>query len=221
MKILAFAALATAAAALAAPAAAQDSGGVSVAVSGGTLGVGPELGYRASEKFGLRASATFLGVDRTVESDGIEYDGSLDLESYGAALDLYPFGGGFRLSGGARMANNGVGLLATPTTDVEVGDMTYTPEEIGTLTGRVEPRSFAPTLTLGYGGGASKGVKFGIDAGVMFQGAPKVTRLTATGTLANDPDFQAELAREKAEIEADLDSFKLFPIVQLSLGYRF
>jgi hypothetical protein len=125
------------------------------------------------------------------------------------------------LSPGARISKNRVDLLATPTGSVEVGDTTYTAAQVGVLTGRVEPKSFAPTLTLGWGGGLSKGLKFGVDAGVMFQGSPKVTQLSATGTAANTAGFQTALAQERAEIEDDIDKFKLYPILQLSLGYRF
>lgn len=213
---------ATAAIAVAAPANAQDNqGGVSVGVTGGTLGIGPEVGFRISPTFGVRANATFLGISENVDSDGVEYKGDLDLQSYGAMLDVHPFGGGFRISGGARVAKNRVGLKATPTEEVEVGDETFTPAEVGILTGRIKPKDFAPTLTLGWGGGVTRGLKFGFDAGVMFQGRPKVTKLSATGTAANRQDFQDALAEERLEIEDDIENFKLYPILQFSIGYRF
>lgn len=206
---------------LTAPAMAQDEGGISIGVTGGTLGVGPEVGYRVSKNFGVRANATFLGVSHDAESDGVDYQGDLDLQSYGAMVDVYPFGGGFRLSGGARISDNKVDLVGAPSGEVEIGDDTYTAAEVGTLTGRVEANEFAPTLTIGWGGGLTRGLKFGIDAGVMFQGTPKVTELNASGTAADDPDFQASLAAERAEIEDDIDNFKLYPVLQFSLGYRF
>ena len=205
-----------------APAYAQsEPGGLSVGVTGGTLGIGPEVGFRISPTFGIRANATFLGISEDVDSDGIEYNGDLDLQSYGAMLDVHPFGGGFRISGGARIAKNRIGLKATPTEDVEVGNRVFTPAQIGTLTGRIKPKDFAPTLTLGWGGGLMSGIKFGVDAGVMFQGRPKVTRLSANGTAASRPEFQDALAQERLEIEDDIDDFKLFPILQLSVGYQF
>lgn len=221
MKYIMFGIAAVAASAIALPAAAQEEGKIAVGVTGGTLGIGPEVSFRPSENFGVRANATFFGLSREVESDGVVYDGSLDLQSFGAMVDVYPFGGGFRISGGARISDNGVGLVATPTGPLEIGDETFTAAEIGILTGEIETNNFAPTLTLGWAGGRSRGVKFGIDAGVMFQGTPEVTQLSATGTLANDADFRAALADERSEIEADIDNFKLYPIVQLSLGYRF
>lgn len=209
--------------AFATPAAAQDkSSSVGVGVSGGTLGVGPEVNWR-SRNIGVRASAAFLGLSRDVESDGVEYEGDLKLRSFGATFDYYPGGGGFRLSGGARINKNRVELTAQPdaATTVEIGEITYTGAQIGRLDGEVKANNIAPTLTIGYGSGVGSGLYFGIDAGVMFQGSPKVKRLTATGPLATDPAFQAELARERAEVEDDIKGFKLYPIVQLGIGFRF
>lgn len=210
-----------AAAFFASPAAAQ-SGGIGVGVTGGTLGVGPEVNFR-SDNFGVRGSATFLGFSRDVESDGIEYNGDLKLRSFGGSVDFYPGGGGFRISGGVRVSKNRVELFAQPgaTTTVEVGDATYTGAQIGTLSGEVRPKKIAPTLTIGYGGGKNSGIYFGIDAGVMFQGKPKVRNLVASGPIATNAAFQTQLANERREIENDIDNFKIYPILQLGLGYRF
>lgn len=203
------------------PASAQSTSSMSAGLTGGTLGIGPEVGFRGNG-FGVRGNATFFGLGRTVESDGVEYDGDLKLRSVGAMADLYPFGGGFRLSAGARINSNRVELRATPTEDVEIGDEVYTPEEVGSIIGEVEAKKFAPTLTIGWASGSSagRGLNFGIDAGVMFQGSPEVTELRTTGMLS-DPEFQADLQREREEIEADIDNFKVYPILQIGIGYRF
>ncbi|UUR07569.1 hypothetical protein [Sphingomonas glaciei] len=208
---------------VASPALAQTrTSSVGVGITGGTLGVGPEVGWR-STNFGVRGSATFFSLSRGVDSDGIEYDGDLKLRSFGGSLDFYPGGGGFRLSGGVRVGKNRVELTASPaaTTSVEVGDATYTGAQIGTLSGEVRAKKVAPTLTLGYGGGVGSGVYFGIDAGAMFQGKPRVRSLTATGPIAANAAFQTQLANERREIEDDIDNFKVYPILQLGLGYRF
>ena len=217
-------AAAVAAASFATPALAQDqsAGSFGVGVTAGTLGIGPEVNFRG-DNFGVRGSATFFGMSRDVESDGVEYEGDLKLRSFGGSVDFYPGGGGFRISPGVRISNNRVELKASPaaTTSVEIGDVTYTGAQIGVLTGEVKPNKLAPTLTIGYGSGKGSGLYFGIDAGVMFQGSPKVKNLVATGPIATNAAFQAELARERAEIEDDVDNFKLYPVLQLGLGFRF
>lgn len=204
-----------------APAIAQSSPGVSVGVTGGTLGIGPEVAYRFSDTLGVRGNATFLSVSRGVNSNDIDYDGKLKLRSGGLMLDVFPMHGGFRISAGARINSNKVRLKARPTSDVEVGDETYSPAEVGILSGEVKANSVAPTLTVGWSGGAARGLNFGIEAGAMFQGSPRINDLKATGTLASNADFQASLRREEQEVGDDLDKYKVYPILQIALGYRF
>lgn len=209
---------------MATPASAQDQASTfSVAVSGGTLGIGPEVTTRISPLLGVRGSATFLSFSHSVDGDEIEYDGDLKLGSVGAALDLHPFANGFRVSAGARYNKNKVKLKATPGSaeTVEIGGTTYAGSQIGTLNGSVRVKEFAPTLTLGYGSGLTRGVTFGIDAGVMFEGKPRIRNLRANGPIASDPSFQSALAREEQDIRDDVEKYDIFPIVQLSIGYAF
>ncbi|AKM11238.1 hypothetical protein [Croceicoccus naphthovorans] len=213
--------LASLAAALAATPAMAEDGGVMVGVTGGTLGIGPEVTYRMNETIAVRANATFFGYSHDVDSDDVTYDGKLNLQSFGAMIDVHPFGGGFRVSAGARIGDNKVKLKAAPTDDVEIGGTLYTPEEIGELSGEVKAKDFAPMLTLGWAGGLTKGLKLGFEAGAMFHGSPRIDNLTATGILADDPDFMDSLRAEEAEIEDDIDNYKIYPVVQLSVGYRF
>ncbi len=212
--------------AAATPAVAQDAGtdgGIrfSAAVTGGTLGVGPEIGARFSDHVGVRASATFLGVSGDIDPDEITYDGKLKLESYGLMADVYPMGEHFRISAGARINKNRARVIATPTTNVEVGDTTYTPTQIGTLRGRAEVKEFAPALTLGWSGGNRRGFMFGFDAGVLFQGSVRIREFTSTGSLSNNAAFRASLEEERRDVQDDVDDYKIYPIVQFSIGYRF
>jgi len=214
MKLIGLFLATCAAVATATPAAAQ-SGTVNVGVTGGTLGIGPEVGYR-SGSIGVRGNATFLGLSRDVDSDDVNYDGKLKLRSYGAMVDVYVFGGGFRISPGLRISRNRVKLTATPTDDVEIGDEIYTPAEVGSIIGEVRAKKLAPTLTVGWATSGT-GFYFGLDAGAMFQGSPRVTKLYTTGSAVS----AADLLEERAEIEDDIDNFKVYPILQLGLGYRF
>jgi hypothetical protein len=193
----------------------------SVGLTAGTLGIGPEVGYRINPMFGVRGSATFLGVSHDVDVNDITYNGKLKLSSFGLNADLYPFKGGFRVSAGFRIDNNKVKMKATPTAPVTIGDTTYQVNDIGTLSGSVKAKDFAPTLTLGYAGGLTKGIKFGIDAGAMFQGSPRIRDLKATGLLASNPAFLADIAKEQGKIDDEIDKYKVYPLVQLSLSYAF
>jgi len=212
--------LAVALATIAAPAAAE--GHFSASVTAGTLGVGPELGYRLSESFGVRANAAFLGGYGEFESSSISYRGDIDLKSGGVMADLYPFGGGFRISAGARLNGSDGKIGAAPAGSVEIGANTYTAAQVGTLRGDIETRNFAPALTLGWGGGFRSGLTLGIEAGALFTGALQVRNFRSEGgTLSNDATFAADLEAERREIQRRSDDYKVYPIVQLTLGYRF
>lgn len=208
---------------LSAPALAADGDAAPfyLGVTGGTLGVGPEVGYRLSENFGVRANASFLSISHGFESDDIDYDGKVKLKSFGAMLDAYPFGGGFRLSGGFRINNNKARAIAEPNGGTyDINGTTYTAAQIGTLRADTDIKDFAPALTLGYGGGLSSGLVFGIEAGALFQGRIKIKPLTYTGTL-NSPQLRADLEAERQSVQDDIDDYKVYPILQLTIGYRF
>lgn len=191
-----------------------------VGVSGGTNGIAPEVGYRG-EHLGIRANGGFLNYSRSEDIDDIDYDGKLKLNSLGLLADWYPMGGGFRISAGVRANDNKVNLLATPTTNVEVGDVTYTPAQVGNLDGRVEFKSMAPTLTLGYGGKLGRGFTLGFEAGVVMQGSPKIQLASTGGTLSSNATFLAELEQERQQAEEDAKDFKFWPVVQVHFLYRF
>ena len=194
---------------------------IEAALTVGSLGVGPELTWRPSRVIGARASATWLGVNHTVGVNDIDYHGALKLASYGLMADLYPFRNGLRLSAGLRVNRNKVRLRATPTAPVSVGQLTFAPDQIGTLSGTVTTADLAPVFTLGYTTGKARGLNFAIDGGVMLQGTPRMTDLTANGTLAADPAFQAQLADEQTQVNARIDQYKVYPVLQVSVGYGF
>lgn len=206
-------------------AAEDDPGmGISVGITGGTLGLGLEGGYRFSDRLGVRVNAVSYSRDEPVEADDFDIDGKAKLKSFGAAVDFYPFGGRFRLSAGLRSNDNKFSGVASPIgATVEVGDDTYTADEVGDLTGSASFKKTAPTLSIGWGGKFRKGLQFGADIGVVLQGHPKLAA-SSDGTLAANPAFQDNLDAQLAEWQNDVDNekyAKYWPIIQLHLLYRF
>lgn len=197
------------------------SGRFRIGLTAGTLGIGPEIGYRANRTIGVRANATFLSFSHSVKSNNVRYDGKANLKSGGVMLDLHPFGGGFFLSAGARINGNAGRLRATPQSTTTIGAIAYTPAQIGTISGRAEVKNVAPQLTLGYGGGLHRGLSVNVEAGALFQGAVRVRDYSSNGTLANDPRFIAELEKERLNTQRKVDDYKVYPILQIGLKYRF
>jgi hypothetical protein len=202
--------------------AAGEGGGIwTVGVSGGTLGISPDVGYRFNRALGVRVNGGFYGHDFDKERDGIRYDAKARLNSVGFAVDLYPLGGSTRFSVGARANSNKVVATGTPVDSlVEIGEGQYTQAEIGQLEGKVSFRKFSPTLTVGKAGKFKSGLALGIEAGVMLQGSPKVS-VSSSGSLANNSEFQADLEAERADKEDQARDYKLWPVLQLHILYRF
>ena len=89
------------------------------------------------------------------------------------------------------------------------------------ITGRGEVKKVAPALTLGWGGSNRSGFYLGTEGGILFQGKVRVRNFANTGTLANNAAFRADLERERLSLQDDVDDFKIYPIAQFSIGYRF
>jgi hypothetical protein len=201
-------------------AAAADGGNWSIGVSGGTLGISPEIGYRFNSHVGLRANGGFFDYERSDEVEGNEFDGTLKLNSFGAMADFYPFGGSFRISAGVRSNSNKIELVGDDDS-YEIGDFTFTSAEVGTLRGEADFKNMAPTASLGWGGTLARGFSFGFEIGLMMQGAPRLSLTSTGGTQSSNGAFQAELAQERAEMEEDIEDYKFWPVIQLHFKYRF
>jgi hypothetical protein len=55
---------------------------------------------------------------------------------------------------------------------------------------------------------------------VAFHGNPTAS-LTSNGLLSETPLGQALIANEEAELQEDVDGYKWYPVVGVSLLYRF
>ncbi|MCC6632626.1 MAG: hypothetical protein IT482_11230 [Gammaproteobacteria bacterium] len=220
-RFLAAALLALTSGAYSTPTLSAEDGQWVVGVSGGTNGIAPEIGLRFGEHVGIRANGGFFNYSRTENIDDIDYDGKLKLNSVGLLADWFPMAGGFRISAGVRSNGNKIDLHATPTANVLVGDVSYTPAQVGNLDGKVEFNSLSPTLTLGYGGKLGSGFTLGFEAGVVMQGSPKINLASTGGTLSSNATFLAELEQERQQAEDDASDFKFWPVVQVHFLYRF
>lgn len=187
------------------------------AISGGSLGVGPEVGIRANDYVGARGDAGFLNIAHSFASDDLRYRGRVRLKSIGGMADLYPFGNGFRISAGARRNWNKGHISAMPSRNTSVGRMTYTPQQIGTIEGDAITKKWAPALTIGYAGKNRSGFVFGAEAGAFFQGRIRIGRFTnSTGMIS-----AADLEEERTALQSDVNHYKVYPVLRLSAGYRF
>jgi hypothetical protein len=191
-----------------------------VAVRAATLGLGAEVSYRASDRVGVRGGFNYFQLTRESDVQGINYRVTPHLENGTVILDFFPMGGSFHLSGGLLFNHNEGRLVARLTEDVTIGNRTYTPSEVGSLTGLVDFKKTAPYLGIGFAGQGR--VSFLFDLGVGFTGTPRAN-LTGTTNLTGQEkaQFDANVASEQAQLQADIADksyLKYHPV--LSLGLR-
>lgn len=189
----------------------------------GTPGAGLQAQYAVNDYIVLRGSYDVLQWDADDTYDDIDYKADIDFQSPGAFVDLHPFGNGFFVSGGAYFGERVVDLRSDPDEDVELGGFTFTPEQVGRLTGRIDLESTAPFLGVGYDNTFTRGGAWGfrVLAGAAFGDAPQVRLSASGGTLSDTPLFQEILADEERDIQEEADDYKVLPIVQIGLSYRF
>ena len=76
---------------------------------------------------------------------------------------------------------------------------------------------------MGYDNTFTRGgrVGFRILAGAAFGDSPQVNLDARGGTLSNDPIFRARLDQEEQEIQSEADDYKVLPVVQAGLNFKF
>jgi hypothetical protein len=210
------------AAAAAAPVFAQE-GRFAAGVGVGTTGFEAQVAMGLSDRLSLRASGNFLNLDRSEEFDGVDYDAGLDANTLAGFVDLRPFANAFTLTGGAYFGSREASLTGTPTQNVDIGDMTFTPAQVGSLVGDIDLGDFAPFVGLGFDNtftGRSP-LGFRLNLGVAFGDDPDVALNSVGGVLSADPTLQAELRKEEANISDDADVLKYYPVISAGLTLRF
>lgn len=206
---------------MAAPESGEGSaGGVGLTAKLGTLGAGLEATVGAGDYLGFRFGVNGMSSGARVLKDEGTINTDMEWLSYGALVDIHPFGSGFRISGGGLVNKNKFKMKADLTEPVELNGTDY---RLSALSGDVTFDELAPYAGIGYGNavGADGRWHFSCDFGVMFQGKPKV-QARAT---ASDPALQAivdhALAEEVADIQDDADAFQLYPVIAFGVSYRF
>jgi hypothetical protein len=205
------------------PALHADTGEIGAGLTGGTLGFGGNVTVGIAPAINARTGFNLFSYDGESTESDVSYDYELSLLSFPVLLDWYPLeGSGFRLTSGILINGNEITATGTSDDTYKIGDTEYPAASVGVLTGKVDFNAVAPYLGIGWGNAVGKdtGLSFALDLGVAFQGSPDIS-LEASGPLSSNPDFQAELENEIADLEDEIDEFKYYPVITLGLTYKF
>lgn len=194
------------------------SGQLGLAARAGTLGFGAEAALDLSDRLVLRGGVGFTDVEVTTRFDDIRTTLTLPETWYNVGVDAY-LNGALRIGGGLLFKPDDPTLIGVLENSVDIGGRTFTPEEIGTLTGRISSDERAPYLLVGFGKHTDAGFGLSLDVGAAFTGDPRVTLDAVGGTFADQDELQSRLDQEARNFEEDMKTYlRIWPI--LSLGLR-
>lgn len=198
--------------------------GIGVTGKVGTTGLGADLTVPLiSNWVNLRAGYNWLGFSPSIDKGGINYEADVDLQSIPILIDLHPFHGNFRVTGGVFHNLSDISLTSTVNAGTDIGGATA-----GSTTSlRAEmdwSKEWAPYFGIGWGNAADDNtldlpiaIGFSVDIGAYYQGSPSVLLTQTAGTAIPT----ANLAEEARQIEDDMSGFKWFPVVTVGLHVRF
>ena len=188
----------------------------------GTTGLGPAIAFQMAETTSLRIGAFFLSLEMEEKVDTITYDLDVSLKWMPVLIDWNPGGSIFRMSGGLLFNGSSASASYVPDFSVEIGGHTYTPDDVGEVTGKIKMQPVSPYLGIGLGNlaGNNSGVRFILDAGAAFTGF-SVNLDHKGGELP--PGLEEQLT-EDLDMEADsledaLEDFSVYPVFSDGLYY--
>lgn len=199
-----------------------------------SLGLGVQGIFGVNKYINLRLAANGASIDEDFEESGINYKGTVDFTSYGLITDIHPFGGSFYLSAGYLAHDNNIKLKASCPNSCDIDGKSYQSSPDGQINAGIDFGSGAPYAGIGWGNAMQGGRLYAkLDIGVLFQDKPNVN-LTATGSFkntntglimnTNNPIFKKEVANEEQALQQEIDDAdysELWPVIGLSIGYRF
>lgn len=199
------------------PAHAQGAG---IAFHVGTLGVGADIATSFGSRIGLRSGFNFFPTDIDRAVSDVPYQIDFASPTFTVMLDLYLLGP-LRVSGGAVYTTDDIVLAGELTGPVMIDGNTYSPAQIGIITGTIFTNELSPYAGIGLGNPGRSRFGLYLDLGVAFHGTPGFT-LTAVGGSANTLlQFQSDLNAEALSIQNDLSKITVYPVVTIGFYIGF
>ena len=209
-------------------AAASANAQVGATADVGSTGVGFHVVIPMETYLNGRFGANYFKHDFSKTSGLVDYDIKGKLQTFDVLFDWYlTEGSNFHLTGGVVYNGNKFNAKAKPNGlgGFTINGHAYTAADVGLLTGRIDYRKAAPYVGVGWGNALAPSSRWtsNIDLGVFYQGNPNVqlasvgctTSATVCKTLASHGAGARHILR------AESDSFQQFPVVRVSVGYKF
>jgi hypothetical protein len=123
---------------------------------------------------------------------------------------------------GAYYNQNEAFVVGKPTGGTfEINGVTYLASDVGSLTGTLTFERFAPYVGIGFSNAGKKGWKFALDLGALYQNSPLVNLDVVCANPATCTALQGDVQAEEAELQADVNDYKWYPVISIGIGYSF
>jgi hypothetical protein len=160
-------------------------------------------------------------VNPSMTLSDIDFEVNLPGSFGQVGVALFPSGGGLRLEGGLLYKPDDTAINGTFTTNQEINGVSYTPAQIGTISGTaVSEKTWAPYAMIGFGKIASSGIGLYLDLGAAFVGSSDLT-VSSNGQYKDNATFKQDLAAQEQQWEDDINKYKIYPMVNLGLRIGF
>ena len=186
--------------------------GAQISTIGAGITIEKPLLYNFSARITTGSGSYTSGIDLY----GKSYKQTNKFGNVAVIADLRPTGGRYRLSAGVLVGSDSIDGVAQSAnaTSIRVGNGYYSTAQTGAVSTRVafdHPSFYAG---VGTGTGLIKGLALTVDAGALLRNGTAST--SASGPLAADPSFQADLGRLRGELRTRM----LVPVVSVGLVFR-
>lgn len=187
----------------------------------GLLGVGLGYAHAVNQHVTVRADVLTAGsLSRNETEEGVDYRAKLKLGRVGLFADYFPFGGGFRLTGGATFNQNRIDLKSRfdGVNSVTIGDETVTPAADDFFNVDIKFPKVTPYVGIGWGHQATtKGWGVVADMGVSLGRA----KLRANTNLVGNGITQDDVDRELKDLREGVGKIRFWPQLTVGASYRF
>jgi hypothetical protein len=213
---------------------ASAAGAQEVYVQLGTLGAGIGVAMGLNDRVGVHADIDAFDLKHSFNAANNPIDASFRLRSAGAYFDLYPFATSeFRLSAGVIANRDRASGELQPTygdytflgvSNPTSGYYTFNGNRYPAIPGQgasvsVRMPAFMPYLGLGWGHKpTARGFGVTADIGVAY-GRPRAGFDVAQ--VYQQYVAHEDLQREEDDIRSKIERYRLYPVVQVGVSYRF
>ncbi len=199
--------------------------GFAVGGSLSTNGIGAQAAVSVGNALAVRV--LYETIDRTFP-DAFQYSISdIDLNitptwktgGISAMVDLYLMSN-FYLTGGIVQTNMDLSAKLMPAESMQIGDITWEPEDIGDLTLSIKPlEKMAPYAGIGFGRNISRkrGLAMSLEFGAYYMKS-YVIGLSGTGMFAGNSDNES--INRINETLAGFDWSGIYPVIKLGISFR-